>query len=381
MKYYIIAGEASGDLHSSNLISGIKKEDKNAVFRGWGGDKMQEEGCEIVKHYKETAIMGLVRVLTNLKKIKNNIYDCTNDIINWKPDVLILVDYGGFNLRIAKNIKSMAKDIPIFYYILPKLWAWNSSRVKSLKKYVDRLYIIFPFEKEFYKRFNLDAKYYGNPLVDAIENRKFKEETTSEFKEKFNLSGKPIISILAGSRHQELKDMLPIMLKVADLYTDYEFVIAAAPSMTMEDYIPYLNGRNTKLIFGNTYRILQHSTAALVTSGTATLETALMKTPQVVCYKGEGGRFSYWLFKTFVKVKYISLVNIIGGKEIVTELLMHKLNFHNLTKELNSILPNGNNRERNLKGYEEVIELLGGYGASDRFGADIVKNINTKLDK
>ncbi len=379
MKYYIISGEASGDLHASNLMKGLKRNDEQAQFRGWGGDMMREAGCEIVRHYKDTAIMGFLTVLKNLGKIKENIRLCCKDITEWQPDVLILVDYAGFNLRVAKFAKSAG--FTVFYYISPKLWAWNTGRVKKIKKYVDRMYVIFPFEKEFYQKYNYSVDYEGNPLVDAIASRPHQAERFSEFITCYQLPDKPIIALLAGSRSQELKHVLPKMLCMTRHFPDYQFVIAGAPSMTEEDYEPYLKGMNVPVIYGQTYRLLKQSRAALVTSGTATLETAILKTPQVVCYSGEGGAFSYLLFKLFVKVRYISLVNLIMGQEVVKELLMQQLNEKNIKKELQQILPEGPVRQKMLKNYEELNRRLGEPGASERFARQIVKDLRFILGK
>ena len=379
MKYYIISGEASGDLHASNLMKGLKRNDEQAQFRGWGGDMMREAGCEIVRHYKDTAIMGFLTVLKNLNKIKENIRLCCKDITEWQPDVLILVDYAGFNLRVAKFAKSAG--FTVFYYISPKLWAWNTGRVKKIKKYVDRMYVIFPFEKEFYQKYNYPVDYEGNPLVDAIALRPHQAERFSEFITCYQLPDKPIIALLAGSRSQELKHVLPKMLCMTRHFPDYQFIIAGAPSMTEEDYEPYLKGMNVPVIYGQTYRLLKQSRAALVTSGTATLETAILKTPQVVCYSGEGGAFSYLLFKLFVKVRYISLVNLIMGQEVVKELLMQQLNEKNIKKELQQILPEGPVRQKMLKNYEELNRRLGELGASERFARQIVKDLRFILGK
>lgn len=377
MKYYIISGEASGDLHASNLIRGLKKKDEQAVFRGWGGDLMRDAGCEIVRHYKDTAIMGFLTVLKNLGKIRANISACCDDIVCWNPDVVILVDYAGFNLRIAKFAKG--KGMTVFYYISPKLWAWNTGRVKKIKKYVDRMYVIFPFEEDFYKKFNYTVKYAGNPLVDAIYERPFKQEAFDEFITYNQLSDKPIIALLAGSRSQELKYVLPQMLAMVKHFPGYQFVIAGAPSMNEADYAPYIGNQNVEIVYGQTYRLLQQSTAALVTSGTATLETAILKIPQVVCYSGEGGAFYYFMFKTFVKVKYISLVNLIMGEETVKELLMQKLNEKNLQEELAKILCDDRVREKMLRDYDELNSRLGGAGASGRFAALMVNDLSDIL--
>lgn len=373
MKYYIIAGEASGDLHASNLIKGLKEEDPEAVVRGWGGDLMRASGCEIVRYYKDTAIMGFLTVLKNLGKIKANIRLCGEDIAQWKPDVVILVDYAGFNLRIARMAKKAG--IKVFYYISPKLWAWNTGRVKKIKKYVDRMYVIFPFEPDFYKKYGVQADYEGNPLMDAICERPFQKETFEEFIDSNRLVPKPIIALLAGSRSQELKYVLPQMLGMIDHFSEYQFVIAGAPSMEEADYAPYLKGRSVPVIYGQTYRLLQQSTAALVTSGTATLETAMLRVPEVVCYSGEGGALSYFLFKTFVKVKYLSLVNLIMGREVVKELLMQKLNPKNLLSALSEILEQPEVRKKMLAEYDEMNRRLGTPGASRRFAARMVEQL------
>ncbi len=373
MRYYVIAGEASGDLHASNLIRGLRSQDPEAEVRGWGGDLMQEAGCEIVRHYKDTAIMGFVAVLKNLKKLKGNIRACCEDIQTWKPDVVILVDYAGFNLRIARFAKCIG--IRVFYYISPKLWAWNTGRVKQIRKNVDRMYVIFPFETDFYKKYNYKVQYAGNPLVDAIHDRPFQNETFPDFVQLNGLSGRPIIALLAGSRVQELKFVLPQMLKMVRHFPDFEFVIAGAPSMKDSDYAAYVGDMGVKIIYGQTYRLVKQATAALVTSGTATLETALLKTPQVVCYSGEGGAFSYWLFKTVVKVKYISLVNLMLDREVVKELLMQKLNEKNLLAELSRIIYDEDVRQKMTADYEEIIERLGKPGTSDRFAKLMIEDI------
>lgn len=373
MRYYIISGEASGDLHASNLIKGLKKNDDQAVVRGWGGDLMQEAGCEIVRHYKETAIMGFVAVLKNLGKLRKNIQACCDDIQQWNPDVVILIDYAGFNLRIARFAKRAG--IRVFYYISPKLWAWNTGRVKQIKENIDQMYVIFPFEADFYKKYHYTVQYAGNPLVDAISERPFQQEKFSEFVTENTLSGKPIIALLAGSRAQELKYVLPQMLKMVKRFPDFEFVIAGAPSMSDADYAPYIGTSGIKIIYGQTYRLVRQATAALVTSGTATLETALLKTPQVVCYRGEGGILGYLLFKIFVKVKYFSLVNLMLDKEVVKELLMQQLSEKNLYHELSTILYDENVRKNMIADYDQIISLLGKPGASERFAGMMIADI------
>lgn len=371
MKYYIIAGEASGDLHASNLIKALKQEDPAAEVRGWGGDLMREAGADIVRHYKDTAIMGFVNVVRKLGTIRDNIRLCCSDIREWHPDVVILVDYAGFNLRIARFAKSIG--LKVFYYISPKLWAWNTGRVKKIKKYVDCMFTIFPFETEFYRQYGYSVQYGGNPLVDAICERPFQQETFQDFIRSFGLPDKPIVALLAGSRKQELKYVLPTMLKMVSHFPDYQFIIAGAPSMTDADYAPYLHGTDLRTIYGATYRLVSQSAAALVTSGTATLETALLRTPQVVCYNMEFPRLSHWMFKTFVKVKYISLVNLIFGGELVKELMLEQLTEENLMHELSRLLCSERYREKMLRGYDEVILRMGESGASRRFARMMVE--------
>ena len=371
MKYYIIAGEASGDLHASNLVKELKKADAGAEVRGWGGDLMREAGVELVRHYKDTAIMGFVAVLRNLGKLQANLRFCCEDIRAWQPDVVILVDYAGFNLRIARFAKGIG--LKVFYYISPKLWAWNTGRVKQIKRYVDRMYTIFPFETDFYRKYGYEVYYGGNPLADAIAARPCREETFGEFVHANGLEDKPIVALLAGSRKQELKYVLPVMLKMTGHFPDFQFVIAGAPSMTDADYAPYLEGRAVPILYGQTYQLVSQASAALVTSGTATLETALLGTPQVVCYNGVLPRLSDFLFKTVVKVKYISLVNLIYGGEAVKELMMQHLTEERLRAELARLLYDEGARAKMLRDYDEVSRRLGGAGASARFARMMVE--------
>lgn len=371
MKYYIIAGEASGDLHASNLVRELKKKDPEVEVRGWGGDLMRDAGVSIVRHYKDTAIMGFVNVLRKLGTLKANIRYCREDIRKWNPDVVILVDYAGFNLRIARFAKRIG--LKVFYYISPKLWAWNTGRVKQIKRYVDRMYTIFPFETEFYRHYDYPVYYGGNPLVDAIASRPCQEETFADFIHANGLPDRPIIALLAGSRKQELKYVLPMMLRMVPYFPEYQFVIAGAPSMAAEDYAPYVKDVPVHIVYGETYRLVGQAKAALVTSGTATLETALLRTPQVVCYNGEAPRLSYFLFKTVVKVKYISLVNLIYGGEAVKELMMQYLTEDNLRRELSRILTDASAREKMLNAYDEIIRRLGSPGASARFAGMMVE--------
>jgi len=355
MKYYVIAGEASGDLHASNLIKELKKLDDKSNFRCWGGDLMEEQGAELVKHYRDLAFMGFTEVLMNLRTILKNIDFCKTDIIAYKPDVLILIDYPGFNLRIAEYAKS--QNIKVFYYISPQIWAWKQSRIHKIKKIVDKMFVILPFEKDFYSKFDYNVDFVGHPLLDAIDN----------FKSQKNIldlpANKPIIALLPGSRKQEITTMLPLMLSVKKYYPDYQFVIAGAPSQNETFYRQFLNNDDTTIVFGKTYQLLQQSHAALVTSGTATLETALFGVPEVVCYKG--GKISYLIARQLIKVKYISLVNLIMDNEIVKELIQDELNENNLKLELDKLLAN-NTRNTMISNYAILKEKLGGSGASKK---------------
>ncbi len=376
MRYYLIVGEASGDLHASNLMKALKAHDADAEFRFYGGDLMREVGGTLVKHYKELAYMGFIPVLTHLGTILSNMQKCKADIIGWKPDVLILVDYPGFNLDIAKYIRRHT-DIPIYYYISPKIWAWKEYRIKNIKRDIDELFSILPFEVEFYKKHNYPIHYVGNPCVDAVAEFKesaFGHETFNDFTAEFQLSSKPIIAILAGSRRQEIKDNLKTMLNVAATYKDYQFVIAGVQSIGEEHYRKFIpEGSDVKIIFNNTYRLLQQSEAAMVTSGTATLETAILKVPQVVCYYIACGKLCSWLRKLILKIKYISLVNIIADREIVTELVADQMNAKNLSKELSAIIKGGNRREAMIDDYDKMLAILGDKGASERAASQMVE--------
>ena len=366
MKYYIIAGEASGDLHASNLMKAIKIKDQNADFRFWGGDLMQEQGGTLVKHYRDLAFMGFLEVVQNLKTILNNIKVCKKDIQEYKPDVLILVDYPGFNLRIAKFAKELG--IKVIYYISPQLWAWKEGRVETIKKYVDEMLVILPFEKDFYKKHQVDAHFVGHPLLDAIEG--LQPVDIQKFKIENNLNKKEIIALLPGSRKQEVTKMLELMLSVRSYFVDYQFVIAGAPSLEKDFYEQFVDA-DVHFVSNKTYNLLRCSKAALVTSGTATLETALLNIPEVVCYRGS--RISYEIGKRLIKnIKYISLVNLIMGKEVVTELIQNELTKDNLVKELNKIL-NTEKRDQVLNDYEILRSKLGGSGASNN-AAKIILN-------
>lgn len=370
MKYYIIAGEASGDLHASNLIKELKNLDAEAIFRCWGGDLMAEQGAEVIRHYRDLAFMGFFEVLWHLNKISRNIRFCKTDILKFKPDVIILVDYPGFNLRIA----GFAHDhgIKVFYYISPQLWAWRSSRVKKIKKYVDRMFVILPFEKEFYARYGYKVDFIGHPLLDVI-SRDEKYTERKSFLEKNHLPAKRLVALLPGSRRQEIRLMLKVMLKILSSFEDYQFVIACAPSINPDFYSRIIAGTPVSIVTGQTYDLLHHSDAALVTSGTATLETALMGIPQVICYKGN--YFSYLIARSVIRVKYISLVNLIMDKEIICELIQKDLSSQNLRDELKKIL-DGPKRQEIIQAYDELRNKLGGPGASFKAANLIVQYLN-----
>lgn len=364
MKYYIIAGEASGDLHGSNLMKALKQKDPNAEFRFWGGDLMAKQGGTLVKHYRDLAFMGFLEVAMNLRTILNNIKFCKEDIKNNKPDILILVDYPGFNLRIAKFAKE--QGIKVVYYISPQLWAWKEGRVEIIKKYVDEMMVILPFEEDFYKKHGVESHFVGHPLLDAIST--LEDITTENFKRENGLNEKEIIALLPGSRKQEVEKMLQIMLSVRPYFKEYQFVIAGAPSLPKEFYEKYVDD-NVHFVSNKTYDLLRCSKAALVTSGTATLETALLNVPEVVCYRGS--KVSYAIAKRLVKnIKYISLVNLIMNREVVKELIQNDLNTNNLVDELKKILST-EKRFEVFRDYELLREKLGGKGASDH-AADVI---------
>jgi lipid-A-disaccharide synthase len=371
-KYYIIAGEASGDLHGANLIKEIKKLDSNAEFRCWGGDLMEEEGVELVKHYKDLAFMGFLEVIRNIRTILGNMKFCKKDILDYKPDAVIFIDYPGFNLRIAEFVHE--NKIPTLYYVSPQVWAWKQSRVEKIKKVVDKMFVILPFEKDFYKKLAYDVDFVGHPLIDAIEQFKEKAISKQAFCEKYELNEKPIIALLPGSRSQEIEKKLPLMLSVVSELNDYQFVIAGAPARSKEYYDPFLISDDVHLILNDTYNLLNNSHAALVTSGTATLETALFKVPQVVCYKSSV--FSYRIAKFLIgkRIKFISLVNLIVGKEIVKELIQSELTEVNLMKELEVIVSN-EGRENMLKEYKLLEDKCGGTGASFNTANGMLKTL------
>lgn len=350
VRYYIIAGEASGDLHASNLVKQLTLLDNQAQLRGWGGQLMATQGVDIVKHYKDLAFMGFIEVVANLRTILNNLKFCKQDILAYKPDVLILVDYPGFNIRIAKWAK--AQGIRVVYYISPQVWAWKENRVKTLKQCVDKMLVILPFEKEFYKGHNFNVDYVGHPLLDALANNPPKnlEQT------------RPTIALLPGSRKQEVGRMLPIMLQTIPYFPQFDFVVAATDALPHSYYQSLVGDKNVKVEFGNTYNIIKSASAALVKSGTSTLETALIGTPQVVCYKGSWA--SYQIAKRVIRVKYISLVNLIMNKEVVKEVIQNDMNADRLQKELDAILLNPVRKAEILNDYNQLRQLLGGGGAS-----------------
>ena len=367
MKYYLIVGEASGDLHASNLMKSLKAVDSEAQFRFFGGDLMSAVGGERVKHFRDTAFMGFVPVVMNLRTILSNMKQCKKDIVSWNPDALILVDYPGFNLSIAKYIHKNT-DIPVYYYISPKIWAWKEHRIKNIKRDVDELFSILPFEIDFFeKKHGYSINYVGNPCVDAIDsfvrNNAMPRE---EFLKANNIPDKPIVALLAGSRKQEIELNLPLMLEAMKDFPEYQPVIAGAPAIDKEFYAPYLK-EGACIVFGQTYNILYNSHAALVTSGTATLETALFRVPQVVCYATPMPRFYSFLKKHFLKVKYISLVNLIADREVVRELVSVDMTLQNVKEELGKILPaGGKERAAMLCEYSRMIDILGAPGASER---------------
>jgi len=373
MKYYIIAGEASGDLHGSNLIKALKNQDKNAEIRCWGGDLMQQAGGNLVMHYKELAFMGFLEVLFNLNAIFKNIKFCKQDIEEFQPDAIIFIDYSGFNLRIAKWAKE--HNFRTNYYISPQIWASREGRIAKIKATVDHMYVILPFEKEFYeKKHNYPVNFVGHPLLDAIAKRPDLNETSFRTTNGID-ANKPVIALLPGSRKQEVQKMLTLMLSLTEDFRDYEFVIAGAPSLDKEFYTTFLHDANVKFIQNKTYDLLTISTAALVTSGTATLETALFKIPQVVCYKANW--ISYQIAKRIITLDYISLVNLIMQREVVKELIQDEFNKQNLKKELLLIL-DGEAREKQLASYNELITKLGGSGASSMAASLIIANAKSE---
>ena len=380
MKYYLIVGEASGDLHASNLMRALKERDPQADFRFFGGDLMKGVGGTLVKHYKDLAYMGFIPVLLHLRTIFKNMDYCKQDIVGWQPDVVILVDYPGFNLKIAEYLKKNT-TIPVYYYISPKIWAWKEYRIKNIKRDVDELFSILPFEVDFFKGHQYPIHYVGNPCVDAVDAyQKIHAETFDEFVTSNSLSEKPIVALLAGSRKQEIKDNLPMMLDAAKPFVDkYQLVLAGAPGIDPAYYQKYVgNDVPVKIIFGQTYRLLQQAKAALVTSGTATLETALFRVPQAVCYYTPVGKLIAFLRRHILKVKYISLVNLVANKEVVRELVADTMTVANVRSELDALLNDEQYRGRMLQEYDRMIKILGPAGASHQAASKIIELLSVR---
>lgn len=373
MKYYIIAGEASGDLHGANLITSIKKKDPHAKIRAWGGNLMKKQGATLVKHYRDLAFMGFVEVLMHLRTILNNLNFCKKDILKFKPDAIVLIDYPGFNLKVAKFARK--HNIKVYYYISPQVWAWKKRRVHIIKEVVDKMLVILPFEKKFYDDYGVDAHYVGHPLLDELS--KVKSINRTNFARQNQLdTKKEIIALLPGSRKQEVSRMLKVMLEVVDKFPNYQFVVACAPSLSNEFYKSLMGKNNVRLVFNKTYQLLQVASAALVTSGTATLETALLYVPEVVCYKGNS--ISYLIAKNLIKVKYISLVNLIMDKPVLKELIQNDLTSKNIAEELKILLTNHKRQRQLLEDYEDLRCVLGNAGASNNAATIIVNDLRKK---
>lgn len=379
MKYYLIVGEASGDLHASNLMAEIKKLDPQADFRYFGGDLMAAQGGVLVKHYREMAYMGIIQVLLHLRTISANMKMCKKDLLEFNPDVVILVDYPGFNLSVANYVKQKT-NIPVYYYISPKIWAWKEYRIKNIRRDVDELFSILPFEVDFYKKHNYPVHYVGNPSVDSVETfRQSYTESFEQFTDANGLSRKRIIALLPGSRKQEIKVNLPRMLAAISVYTDNQFVIAGAPGIDPEFYKKHMAGRPAKVLFGKTYPLLVHAQAALVTSGTATLETALFRVPQVVCYYMSFGPIVKILRKLVLKVKYISLVNLIADKEVVRELVTEEYIIESIRDAVHLVLYDKKYIGNQLEEYDRIARILGGPGASGRAAGEIITLLRQQM--
>ena len=373
MKYYIIAGEASGDLHGANLIASLKKKDSRAKIRAWGGNLMKKQGASLVKHYRDLAFLGFVEVLLHLRTILRNLRFCKRDIMRFKPDAIILIDYPGFNMKIAKFAHK--HGIKVYYYISPQVWAWKKRRVHTIKEVVDKMLVILPFEKDFYDEYRVDAHFVGHPLLDELSKVRYINKNNFVRQNKLN-SKKEIIALLPGSRKQEVGRMLDVMLKVVDKFPEYQFVIGCAPSLPEEYYKSLIGNENVQLVFNKTYQLLQVASAALVTSGTATLETALFYVPEVVCYKGN--KISYLIAKNLIKVKYISLVNLIMDKPVVKELIQNDLTPENVETELKQLLTNHKVQRQLLDDYEDLRYKLGNAGASNNAATIIFDDLNKK---
>jgi lipid-A-disaccharide synthase len=375
MKYFIIAGEPSGDLHGSTLVRNLIRADQAAEISCWGGDMMRQAGGRLLKHYRETAFMGAWEVLRNIRRVRANFIDCRQQIAEMRPDVVILIDYPGFNLRIARYVKQLG--IRVYYYISPKFWAWREGRVKQVKKYVDRLYIIFPFEKEFFRRHGYDVTFLGNPLIDHVETWRAASPRRETAAASMGLDARPVIALLAGSRQQEVASILPAMVSVAAGFPDYQFVVAAMDHLPAELYEGITGSLPVRVINGRTYDLLSVAEAALVTSGTATLEAALFNVPQVVCYRTSA--VTYHLAKKFIKVRFLSLVNLIMDREVVRELIQNDMSQARLHSELQDIIVTGYRHEIMKSDYSELREILGGSGASERVAEDMLKNLQEKI--
>ena len=373
MKYFLIAGEASGDLHGGNLIKAIKAEDPNAEFLAWGGDLMADAGATILKHYKELAFMGFLVVIKNLKTILGNEKLCKSQIAEFNPDAIIFIDYPGFNLRIAKWAK--ASKFKTLYYISPKVWAWKKSRAWKIKKTIDKMFVIFPFEVPFYKEYDYEVEFIGHPLMDAIDQFQAQGQTKDEFAKENNLDERPIVAILPGSRTDEINYMLPVMLETAANFTEYQFVIAGAPSQDISLYTRAAKTENIKIVFGKTYELLNHAKAGLITSGTATLEAALFNVPQIVCYKGHP--ISYHVAIRVINVKYISLVNLVLDTDAVLELIQNDLTVEKISAEMKMILHNPEYNLEMMNSYEALRRDLGHPGASARTAKIMVNYLRT----
>jgi lipid-A-disaccharide synthase len=371
MKYFIIAGEQSGDLHGSNLVKELKKNDQNGDIRCWGGDLMESAGARLLIHYRQASFMGFVEVAKNLGTIRKFMVLCKQQIIEFSPDVVILIDYPGFNLRIAEFASS--SGFRVFYYISPKLWAWKEKRVEKVRKYVDRMYIIFPFEVDFYKKHGIKVEYRGNPLLDETEMKLKGFSQKDEVRKSLGLGNKPVIALLAGSRKSEVKNILPRMTEAAIHFPDYQFVLAGVKDLPDALYFKVIGNFPVRLIKDKTYEILYISEAALVKSGTATLEAALFNVPQVVCFRAD--ILSILIAWVVIKVRFISLVNLIAGYEAVKELIQFALNKKNIVAELGAVLPGGSKRNRIFDDYKKVREILGPAGASERVAEDMVKRM------
>lgn len=373
MRYFIIAGEASGDLHASNLMRELRLADAQAEFCFLGGDLMQSQGGKMIKHYRDMAFMGIVAVLKNARTVLKNMSDCKQAIADFQPDVLILVDYPSFNLRMARFVKEQLPDTKVYYYISPKLWAWKEYRIKEIKRYVDKMFTIFPFETAFYAKHNYEVEYVGNPSVDSVCTRPHQAQSFADFCTENNLPAKPIIAILAGSRKQEIVGCLPRMVDAGLQFPDYQVIIAGAPGIEADLYKSVLKGRDVSVVFGQTYELLQQAKAAVVNSGTATLETALIGTPEVVVYHVPGGKFGYWVKEIVVRTGFVSLVNIVARKLVVKELLAHLFTPKNIAAELEQLLNNPVYRQTMLNDYSEMKKALGEPGTAKRAATKMVE--------